>query len=164
MTPLERMVAIEEIRQLKARYFRCVDTKDWQGLARVFAPDAAFDRRGAVNLYDPWDRTYTPPLPAEPDVRIGRDAIVQMVREAVGDLHTIHHGHVPEIDILDARNARGLWPMEDELRDRQRRLVLRGRGYYHETYECLAGTWVIKTTRISRLSLDRGEDASALTG
>ena len=40
MDDLERLVAIEEIKQLKARYFRCMDTKDWEGFAEVFAPDA----------------------------------------------------------------------------------------------------------------------------
>jgi hypothetical protein len=164
MTPLERLLAIEEIRQLKARYFRCVDSKDWDGLAALFAPDACFDRRGAVNLFDPWNRTFTPPLAEEPDVRVGREAIVRMVREAVEHLHTVHHGHIPEIEILDERTARGLWPMEDELRDRERRLVLRGRGHYHETYERLPAGWAIKTTRITRLALERGDGAADPTG
>jgi len=39
MTDIERFLAIEEIIQLKARYFRCTDTKDWAGFAAVFAKD-----------------------------------------------------------------------------------------------------------------------------
>ena len=31
MTTVDELLAIEEIKQLKARYFRCVDTKDWEG-------------------------------------------------------------------------------------------------------------------------------------
>jgi hypothetical protein len=31
MTDVERLLAIQEIEHLKARYFRCVDTKDWGG-------------------------------------------------------------------------------------------------------------------------------------
>ena len=27
----DSLLAIEEIRQLKARYFRCIDTRDWAG-------------------------------------------------------------------------------------------------------------------------------------
>jgi hypothetical protein len=30
---------IEAIKQLKARYFRLMDAKDWRGLAEVFTPD-----------------------------------------------------------------------------------------------------------------------------
>jgi len=34
--PLERLVAIEEIKTLKARYFRFVDTKQWDDLRACF--------------------------------------------------------------------------------------------------------------------------------
>ena len=46
LTEIERLTAIEEIKQLKARYFRCMDTKDWAGLQAVFSDDAEFDMRG----------------------------------------------------------------------------------------------------------------------
>ena len=31
MTEVEKLVAVEEIKKLKARYARCLDTKDWVG-------------------------------------------------------------------------------------------------------------------------------------
>ena len=34
---------VEKIKKLKARYFRCMDTKDWDGFQSVFAPDATMD-------------------------------------------------------------------------------------------------------------------------
>ena len=42
---LERMdlVALEEIKRLKYRYLRCIDTKDWDGLADVLTADAVAD-------------------------------------------------------------------------------------------------------------------------
>ena len=43
MTESEQLLAVEEIKQLKARYFRCMDTKDWAGFEAVFAPDATVD-------------------------------------------------------------------------------------------------------------------------
>jgi SnoaL-like domain len=43
MNDLQRLLAIEAIKNLKARYFRSVDTKDWDGFKAVFAPDALFD-------------------------------------------------------------------------------------------------------------------------
>src|SRR3954454_4482167 len=37
---------LEEIRQLKARYFRMMDTKNWEGLAAVFTDDVEIDVTG----------------------------------------------------------------------------------------------------------------------
>jgi hypothetical protein len=34
---------IEAIRQLKARYFRTMDTKDWAGMRKVFTDDVVLD-------------------------------------------------------------------------------------------------------------------------
>ena len=34
---------IEAIRQLKARYFRTMDTKDWDGMRQVFTDDVVID-------------------------------------------------------------------------------------------------------------------------
>ena len=43
MTPIDRLIAIEDIRQLKARYFRTVDTRDYPAMAETFCKDALFD-------------------------------------------------------------------------------------------------------------------------
>ena len=43
MTEGEKLLAIEEIKQLKARYFQCVDCKDWKGFSATFAADVEFD-------------------------------------------------------------------------------------------------------------------------
>ena len=37
MDAIEKLLAIEEIKQTKARYFRFMDTKDRNGLASVFS-------------------------------------------------------------------------------------------------------------------------------
>ncbi len=47
MDTSERLLAMEEIRQTKARYFRFIDTKDRDGLASVFARDAVLDHTDA---------------------------------------------------------------------------------------------------------------------
>jgi hypothetical protein len=156
MNPTDCLLAIEAIKQLKARYFRYVDTKDWDGLAGLFAADARFDRSGAVNVRDPWTGSWKPPLPATPDIRSGRDGIVRMIRAAVEHVRTVHHGYMPEIEILDDVTAKGIWAMQDEIRDLEHRLVLRGCGHYHETYERGPAGWLIKTARISRIELLMG--------
>jgi hypothetical protein len=152
-----RLAAIEDIKQLKARYFHCVDTKDWEQLAQVFTPDVKFDRTMGNAVRDPWTGVWDPPLPEVPQIVSGRDAVMRMVRAATEHIHTVHHGFMPEIEILDETTARGVWAMRDELRDRDRKLILRGSGHYHETYERSATGWAIKTAKLVRLSLVFGE-------
>ncbi len=38
MNDVERLLAIEDIRQLKARYYRCMDTKDWRAFPACSPP------------------------------------------------------------------------------------------------------------------------------
>ena len=43
MTDIERLVAIEEIKQLMARRIRCMDTKSWEEYPDTHAPDMTLD-------------------------------------------------------------------------------------------------------------------------
>ena len=143
--PVARLEALEEIKALKARYFRCLDTKDWEGFADVFAPDAVMDMSSEV--------------PEGVDgITRGNRAIADFVRGAVGDVTTVHHGHTPEIELTSATTATGVWAMEDKLRWPPGSVfdTLHGYGHYHETYERVDGRWRIKTLRLSRLRLDIG--------
>jgi len=136
MDSTQRLDAIEEIKQLKARYFRCMDTKDWDGLAEVFAPDAVMDMSSEMR-----DGT----TEGEGITR-GNRAIAAFVKGAVDPVTTVHHGHMPEIEILSATEARGIWAMEDKLRWPEGSPIrtMHGYGHYHETYEKVDGAWRIK--------------------
>lgn len=164
MDPLQRLIAIEEIKALKARYFRCVDTKDWAGLEAVFAPDIVFDRTYSGSTRDPWTGAWTPPLPSPPLLVHGRAAVMAMVRTAIEHLRTVHHGHMPEIAIVDDTHANGIWAMSDELRRPDGTLQLTGRGHYHETYVRLAEGWAIASSGIRRLEILRGADPARTQG
>ena len=146
VSDLDRLGAIEDIRQLKARYFRSMDTKDWAGLEAVFAPDAELDMRGEAA-----DKSKA----AEGLVHGGAN-VAEFIRNAVIDLLTVHHGHMPEIEITSPTTARGIWAMEDILRWPEGGPVktLHGYGHYHETYRKVDGAWRIQTSRLSRLRLD----------
>jgi hypothetical protein len=145
------LVAVEEIKRLKARYFRELDTKNWEGLDEVFTPDAVFDLRAVDSVRHPLTGQLSPPLGGEDRIFRGRTAIVAMIRAAVGGLITVHHGHTPEIEILSVGTARGIVPMEDILRFPSGELLLNGFGHYHETYEKVDSRWKIKTSRLTRL-------------
>lgn len=157
MESVERLEAIEAIRFLKARYFRCVDTKDWAGLGDAFAADAVFDRSYGHTVRDPWSGAWTPPPPPGPLLVHGRAAIVAMVRRAVAEISTVHHGHTAEIAVTGPDTATAIWAMSDELRDRQGRLILAGRGHYEDGYRRTAQGWRIATSRLTRLAILRSD-------
>ena len=141
MDEIERMTAIEDIRRLKARYFRCLDTKDWDGFRDVFAADAEMDMR---------------PEAGERGLVHGNQAIADFVHGVVGDVETVHHGHMPEIDLSSATTATGVWAMEDLLRWPAGGPFgsMHGWGHYHETYTKEGGSWRIQTLALTRLRRD----------
>ena len=144
MTDIERLVAIEEIKKLKARYFRCMDTKDWTGFEGVFAADSTADYTPEGGERSRWSAT-------------GAAGITKLVKDLVAPALTIHHGHMPEIEIVSATSARGIWAMEDLIwwPEGSQRKTLHGFGHYHETYEQIGGRWLIKTLRLTRLRVDQ---------
>jgi hypothetical protein len=146
MRDLTTLLSIESIKQLKARYFRCMDTKDWQKFRSVFTPDALFDVRGALEAPVP-DAVY-----AEPPIS-GVDAIVSYVSTGLQGMTSVHHGHMPEIEIVAADEARGTWAMSDLLIAPAGApfRIFRGAGHYHETYRKTAAGWQIARLRLQRL-------------
>jgi hypothetical protein len=150
------MVAVEEIKKLKARYFRDLDAKNWEGLHSIFAADAVFDLRAVNSVRQIPGGELVPPLGGEDRIFRGRGPIVAMIRAAVEGLITVHHGHAPEIEVLTDSTARGIWALEDILRFPSGELLLNGFGHYHETYEKVGGDWQIKTSRLTRLHLAGG--------
>jgi SnoaL-like domain len=146
----DELQAIEDIKQLKARYFRCLDTKDWAGYADVFRHDCTFDMRTASTV-DPDDGSQE----AERSRRFvltGSQVIADAVRDAVGDKNTVHHGHCHEIWVDSPNEARGIVAMVDKITNsRTGAHVLEGYGHYHENYRRNDGAWRISHLRLSRL-------------
>jgi SnoaL-like domain len=145
MEAAEQLLAIEEIKQLKARYFRCMDTKDWAGFALVFAADAVMDMCEEAGA--------TPGDPAH--ITRGAAAIAAMAQAGMASVQTVHHGHMPEIELLSPTTARGVWAMEDRLRWETGPVrSLQGYGHYHDTYERGDDGWRITSTSLTRLRVD----------
>ncbi len=142
MNEVDKLLAIEEIRQLKARYFRCVDTRDWDGYASVFADDVHFDITADV----PGCILHSP------------GAIVELTRQGLQDCISVHHGHCPEITLASDTRATGIWAMEDMLRwapgSGAPIQSLHGFGHYHETYARIDGRWRIQALKLTRLRVD----------
>ena len=127
---------IEAIRRLKARYFRLMDTKDWDGMREVFTDDVVIDTSEAGG-----------------QVARGADEFMAFLREALGDAVTVHHGHMPEIDLTSDTTATGIWALNDII-IWSSGMRLDGYGHYHETYEKSDGEWRIKSSKLTRLHTD----------
>jgi hypothetical protein len=151
MDRLERLEAIEAIRSLKARYFRLMDTKQWDELRGVFASD--------LKVLTPDGAVYTE----------GGDTYAAALRNSLEHALSVHQGLVGEVDIDDAGIGHAIWAMQDVItwEDRHPKTgwkSILGRGHYHETYRFENGAWRIATLTLTRLSLDITWPASAEEG
>lgn len=145
-----RLLAMEDIRQLKCRYFRYMDTKNWSGLETVFTAGAVFDAREAFGTPDP---SVSVEASAAAVLR-SRKMIVAAIQAGCSSSPTVHHGHCHEIEIIADAEARGVVAMEDRIWSEDgARLILHGYGHYHEIYRREDGQWRIAETRITRLHL-----------
>lgn len=161
MDALHRLLAIEEIRCLKARYFRFMDERNWDAMAQVFCRDAIWDGKEAFQ-YTPLNGT---PIGAVGPVTGGREAIMTWIKDALLDQTTVHHGHCHEITIESETEARGVIAMQDFIRgpDRQK-ILLQAAGHYHERYRFEDGAWRIAETKLTRLFQDLQPNQFYLSG
>jgi hypothetical protein len=141
MDRLERLEAIEEIRNLKARYFRLMDTKQWGALKAVFTSD--------MKVLTPEGKVY-----AE-----GGETYAAALRNSLEHAVSCHQGLAGEVEVDEDGSARAIWAMQDVITWQDRHpntgwKSILGRGHYHETYRKEDGTWRIATLTLTRLSLD----------
>ncbi len=142
MTSGERIMATEPLNdrdaicELKARYCRLLDTKQWDAWADLFTEDFVLDTSASGG----------------PAAITGRDAAVAMVRQAIATVRTAHQVHSPEIAVT-GDSATAIWAMQD-------RLVfdnghgMTGYGHYTETYVKQRGAWKIATSTLTRLLVE----------
>jgi hypothetical protein len=151
MNEVERLSAIEEIKQVKARYFRGVDTSDPDLVRGILAPDCVLDYMGCCT--DP--KTGRDFLPAMNVVMRGAASWSSEGFAKLG-IVSAHHGHNCEITFTSDTTADAIWSMTDRLYMPPGApfAQMTGYGYYHETYEKVGGAWKIKTLRISRLRVE----------
>jgi hypothetical protein len=128
---------VEEIKQLRARFCRLVDTKDWAGWAETcLTEDVHLDSGGGV--------------------RDGRDVVVASVSGALEHASTVHHVYTPEISLVGPDNATGMWAMEDWVRvtlDGEP-MAFHGCGHYSEEYVRTEAGWRVKSSTQTRLRVD----------
>jgi hypothetical protein len=135
---------LEELRKLKARYCRFLDTKDVEAWRGVFTPDVVVTLDMAVSTAGA-DPMTAPPIE-------GVDNFVPTVLGGLQGVATMHHCHTPELTLTSDTTATGIWAMEDLLVFGDGR-EMHGAGHYRETYEKTDGCWRIKTLHLTRTML-----------
>ncbi len=151
MTETERLAAIADLTQLKARYFRGVDTGDGDLVRSLLHPDCVLDYMGCCT--DP--ATGQDFIPAMNVILRGRDAWKSDGMAKFG-IVSVHQGHNFEVEFLSETTASGIWSMTDRLwfPAGGSFSLMTGHGHYHETYEKLDGRWLLKTTNVTRIRVE----------
>lgn len=132
---MNELFEIEQIKQLKARYLRGLDTNDWEVFASSMSEDCTGRYNGGKLSFDT------------------RDDIVAFMREKLsGDkVLTLHQGHQPEIEILDEDNARGSWYLQDMVIHLEAGVRIYGSAVYQDDYRKENGKWKICATGYRRV-------------
>ncbi|ANZ41486.1 hypothetical protein BBK82_41555 [Lentzea guizhouensis] len=145
MDHLSRLVAVEEVRRVMARYVYNADHHRWDDLAALFTPDAPFTAYAV-------DGTVQAQM-------TGRDDIAQQLKSRNDpDSVLVHHLFSSEVDIEPEDSATGVWAMEDVVTrpsaSEGEPTGMHGYGHYRVRFARLDGRWAIAELRITRLRLD----------
>lgn len=142
MDPLQTLIEIEAVKQLKARYFRTLDNKDWDGFTAVWEPEMEHEM-----------------IAEQQKIAGKREDFVGFVAQALTGVITVHHGQTPEVEIISPTTAKAIWPFVDRLKPGPDAYPgapeMIGYGHYHETYvKSPDAGWRIKTQLVTRLRID----------
>ena len=143
---IEDLLEHEEIKRLKHRYMRSLDTHDWDLMASLFLPDARCWFGNGKYSED------------------GREAILALYRRLLNDGFWSSHIAVhPEIDLTGPDTAKAIWRMEDTVHfldeNKAAKLAggqkpgdeMQGAGHYFDEYVKTAEGWKIKSTGYIRI-------------
>jgi hypothetical protein len=121
--------------ELKYRYLRFLDSKDWGALGAQLTDDCVSDYAGGTHHYE------------------GRDAILGFLRDSLPATRlTVHQCHHPEITFAeDGRSATGIWSLSDVVIDLDHGFTIRGSSFYSDTYVRTDGGWLISHTGYERI-------------
>ncbi len=118
-TTIDDLLALEAIRQVKYRYLRFLDQKQWDRMAEVLRPDVTASYGGGAYPCD------------------GLDAVLAFLQKGMGreDFLSSHRCHHPEIALTSPTTAEGIWAFDDTVIIGEWDLIVHGAGFYEDRYE-----------------------------
>ncbi len=133
---LQQLSDLEEIKVLKHRYFRAIDTADMAMLATLFTEDLACTYNGG---------TYKVSLS-------GREAMLEFLANSFhSGAASMHVGAMPEIALTGDNSATGIWSLQDVFIDLEKDEHTFGTAIYTDTYRREGGVWKIASTYYDRV-------------
>ncbi|WP_431015334.1 nuclear transport factor 2 family protein [Bradyrhizobium pachyrhizi] len=132
------MAHIEEIKRLKSRYCRFIDSRQWDRLRELFTAEVRLEGFTIIGGN-------------------GTTFVDDLARRLKGAI-TAHQCHTPEIRLTGANSAEGVWAMMDliewphpvDLKTFSGATGFYGTGFYEERYHLDDGRWRIAFMRLTR--------------
>lgn len=129
---------INDIKDLKSRYFRALDTKNWDALEATLSPDVSTSYSNGKLVFH------------------GPKEVTDYFKEVMPATEiTLHQGHNPEITIESETVAWGKWYLQDILIFTEGNpyagTQIQGSAIYTDKYVKVDGQWLIQETGYLRV-------------
>ena len=126
---------LEDIKRVKYRYLRALDTKHWDEYADTMTEDVVGDYGSSLGE----EHHFT-----------DRDSLVEYMRTSMpANIVTEHRVTHPEITV-DGDEATGIWYLQDRVIVAEFDFMLIGAAFYHDQYRRTADGWKISATGYKR--------------
>lgn len=137
---LDRLLALEDIKQLRAIYCRTIDSHDWPRLATILTDDFLLDMSPTGEVLG----TEVKPVSGKANVM----ALFEQGFEQLTKL--LHIVTIPEIEFQDGEHATGIWRQETFIKENRPDIPGTGIAYatVWDTYRKEAGKWLIASVRV----------------
>jgi hypothetical protein len=133
---IQMLLDMEAIRRVKHAYFRCIDTGNFDELEDYFHEDVSVHFIGG---------TYEWKLQ-------GKAEYLASIRASFHNRSVGHHnGHHPEIEMLSATEATGVWYLTDNMWIMSQNNFTTGTAIYWDRYVKEDGRWQIIDTKYERI-------------
>ena len=135
---VQRLKDIEEIKELKGKYFRCLDSKNWDLLETTLSPNVHTEYSNGHLRFD------------------GPQQVTNYFKENMPKTQvTLHQGHTPEFEFESDKVAYGRWYLQDIVMFTEGSdfagTQLNGSAFYRDKYEKIEGQWLIVETGYMRV-------------
>ena len=132
--------AKELIRERKAKYCRCLDTKQFEQWEALFKPDAQI-------IFYNLDNSILAEFNSIAELS-------SMTRRLFATTQTIHQTHNSEIGFRSPTVASAIWSMEDwhiyAPEEGKPSKTMHGYGFYYETWELINDEWMLASLELHR--------------
>lgn len=138
---LQELLDYKEILELKAKFVRTADAKDWEGYREVFGDEGVYDFGSGFVVHH------------------GQQFVDAVAGQLPEGARSVHRAFLPVIRFESSVRAKGEWAVNDYIEFTPdpvtgERRGYQGFGYEYETYSKLGGVWKITDWRLLYIRMD----------